>query len=569
LKEFMVRLFANPFLGCEVIAASCFVNILALASPLFVMQILRRYVTFGVDATLITLVTGALIAIILEFIFRESRMHLAKGLSQERDTTASLESFSVLTKSRLAALDRISPSKRQEVVNGISNIETAYNPNNITTIIDVPFALLFIFVLFLINPILSGIAALFLIFVFLGSSFGSLFMRTKTKNLMEKNGTINSLISTANREPETIRAFNAGQYIREVWEKQQFQQQVLRQGVSTIQSLIQTCTQSATGLMSITIVTAGAILVVQGNMDVGALIGANILSARALQPISKFSQLSSTFANARESMELYNEFKQLPLEQETGSAKEQYTGSIDFRDVGFAFPGANTPLFEGLSTTLSPGSVTIIIGSNGSGKTTLARLLTGMLEPARGQIFVDGLGLHQVSMEWWRQQIVYMPQEPSFLNASIEDNLRTAGMNADNTEINRVIDNAGLKQFIDESQDNIKTMISENGKQLSRGIRHRLALARALLTNGRLVILDEPFEGMDADGNQVVQSLILSFIQQKRTVIIFTHNKNIIKGNHILIDLNAKPTPKIEAVEMNAPSNETKQSEQQNTTSTT
>ena len=114
-----------------------------------------------------------------------------------------------------------------------------------------------------------------------------------------------------------------------------------------------------------------------------------------------------------------------------------------------------------------------------------------MLEPARGQIFVDGLGLHQVSMEWWRQQIVYMPQEPSFLNASIEDNLRTAGLNADNTEINQVIDNAGLKQFIDESQDNIKTVISENGKQLSRGIRHRLALARALLTNGRLVILDE------------------------------------------------------------------------------
>ena len=226
MKEFLVRLFANPILGCEVIAASCFVNMLALASPLFVMQILRRYVTFGVDATLVTLVTGALIAITLEFIFRESRMHLAKGLSQERDTTASLESFSVLTKSRLAALDRISPSKRQEVVNGISNIETAYNPNNITTIIDVPFALLFIFVLFLLNPILSGIAALFLIFVFLGSSFGSLFMRTKTKNLMEKNGTINSLISTANREPETIRAFNAGQYIREVWEKQQFQQKL-------------------------------------------------------------------------------------------------------------------------------------------------------------------------------------------------------------------------------------------------------------------------------------------------------------------------------------------------------
>lgn len=549
MKELLQRLLSMPMIASELVLASVFINILALAGPLFVMQVLNRYVTQGVDATLLTLVSGVLIAIILEFSLRQARLRLARGISVEHDQQTAIDSFNTLSKAKISALDQVAPETRREMVNGVTSIETAYNANNITTVLDVPFSLIFIFVLYLLEPSISLVVTCFMIIIFSTGLVSSKSQKDKTAKIQETTGIGSALLGTVTRESDTLRAFNAGDFLRESWEKHTLFIQRLRRDITSGQGLVQTITQSANSLLSVAVIGIGATLVVKGELDVGAMIGANILAARALQPISKFSQLSTAFARARQALDTFANFKELPLEDEKGSKIEAYKGGIEFRDLAFTFSGGNSPLFESLSLKLFPGSVLVVTGANGTGKSTLARLIVGLLEPSRGQIFIDGLDLQQVALEWWRKQVIYLPQEPSLINASISENIRMNRPDLKPDKMNLIINAVGLRKFIDESQNGYETEIINNGWLLSEGIRRRIALARALVTGGNIAIIDEPTESLDAEGCNAIHTILGQLVKRGCSVIIMTHDASIVKGPHFILDLNTKPQPKITRIE--------------------
>jgi ATP-binding cassette subfamily C protein LapB len=545
MNEFFRRLRQTPGLALEIGLASLFANILALAAPLFVIQVLNRYVAHGVDATLATLTTGVLLAISLEYAFRKIRMRLGQAVSAGPDTNIANAGFNVLLKVKASALKGIPQGQRQQIISATSSIEKAYGSGNIGAVFDVPFALLFVGVLSLLSPILSGIVTCFLIIIFIMGTISALRLQKDTRELIQASGASNALIHSATAEIDTVRAFNASSFLSNLWAIQLGKVQRLRRTIEARQGGTQTIIQTATALMSVLIVATGATLVVAGELDVGAMIGANILAARALMPISRFSQLGATFAEASESISILKEFAKLPLESDSGSFKPHYKGGLEFKDVSFVLPGTTTPLFESLSLTLEPGSILVIRGSNGTGKTTLTRLIAGILEPVRGHILADGLDLQQASSEWWRKQIVYMPQEPTLLNTTIRENLTTVNPEMDTQQLSKAITAAGLTSYLDESPQGLETQVTDNGRNLSLGIRRRLALARALTTDGMLVVFDEPTEGLDSEGVSCVFSTMKDLAIRGRTIIVVSHDPKIVKGAQVAIDLNIKPIPRI------------------------
>jgi len=549
MRELLSRLMASPRIAVELFVSSLFANVLALASSLFVMQVLNRYVAHGIHSTLATLVAGVLIAIVLEYIFRQTRMKIARGVSVIPDEYAAFQGFSILTRAKTSAMDKIPPETRREMVNGMQAVETAYNASNITTVLDVPFSLLFIGVLYILQPLIALIVVCFIVAVFLLGIYGARSMRKQTTDSQEANSEGSGLISTVTREADTIRAFNAGTFVRRAWRHHQGRVQGLRRDMTARQGAIQTITQSASGLMSVAVIGVGALLVIFGEMDVGLMIGANILASRALQPISKFSQLGSSFAKAREALANFEQLGDIPLEAEQGSAITDYRGAIEFRDAAFSYEASNSPLFESLNLKLDAGSVLVITGGNGTGKTTFARILMGLLEPSRGQILVDGLDLQQVAPEWWRRQVLYLPQEPSLLNATIEENLRINNPDIEVDAINQAIDAAGLRRFLDESPHGLATEVVDNGWRLSEGIRRRLALARALTSSANIAVIDEPTESLDAEGCAAVHAVLGDLARRGRTIIIMSHDANVVKGAHTVVDLNVKPIPEIRRFE--------------------
>jgi len=543
MGEFFKRLKAKPGLTAEIVAASLFANILALASPLFVIQVLNRYVGQGVDATLAALASGVLIAIALELGFRQARMKLARGLSAKNDDELSTGAFGILTTAESMALMRIPAGERREVVRGLEMVENAYTPGNITSVIDVPFALLFAVALFMLSPHLAAIAVGFLIVILIFAVQSQRSLRGPMTNLSAAQNEVSGLLNNANAATDTVRAFGGRAIMTDAWKTASERSRLLRALIARRQALVQSVTQSAQALMSVFIYSVGAWLVVHGKLDVGMLIGANILSARTLGPMIKFAQLGETFAKAENALTKVREFASLPVEPDKGAKLSQFNGQIEFRDVSFAYPGATTPLFEGLNFKLPPGGVMVVTGSNGAGKSTLAKIAAGLLQPVRGQVLADGVDLKQLDPGWWRSQLMYLPQEPTFINASLRANLEAANPDQDEETMMRILREVGLGPFVDESPDGLDRIIANGGGNMALGQRRRLAFARAMFVGGKMAVLDEPTESLDDEGTAFVYSALIDMARRGKTIIAFSRNPKIVSAATLILDLDSKPTP--------------------------
>jgi ATP-binding cassette subfamily C protein LapB len=169
-----------------------------------------------------------------------------------------------------------------------------------------------------------------------------------------------------------------------------------------------------------------------------------------------------------------------------------------------------------------------------------------LLEPVRGNIQVDGIEITQLSIEWWRENISYLPQEPQFISATLRDNIfGHHEEDLDNDKINSVIASSDLAGFIQSHPDGIDMPISQAANELSFGIKKRIALARALVNDCKLVFFDEPTESLDARGCQQIYQTLQDLLQSEKTVVIATSDPQIIQKASLVIDMNQKPSPKI------------------------
>lgn len=545
MSELFKRLKAYPTVSAELGAASLFANILALATPLFVIQVLNRYVAHGVDATLWTLTAGVVMAIAFEAAFRQLRFRIADALSRPFDRANADLIFSILSFARAEALAQIPAGQKREAAQAPDAIAQAYGAISLTAYLDAPFAVLFLFALVLLSPALAAIAFLFVLGVLVLGWANHRAQQGPASELQSTSGGRQALLDSVLGESDTVRAFTAAGPLAERWKKTMTTMDAIAARLTQRQGGAQTSIAAIQALMSTSIIAVGGMLVVSGNLDVGLLIGANILAARAMQPIARLTQMAGAMAKAKSAQETLDVFARLPRERTQGSALGEYHGGIEFKDLGFAYPGQPVPLFESLSLKLEPGSLFVVSGANGTGKTTLAKLMSGLLVPSRGQILADGVDLTQIAPEWWRRQLIYLPQEPGFINATVRENLKAFNPTLTEKALNAVIREAGLEQFFATSQEGFDMKLSAGGRNLPLGIRRRLALARALSCGGKLVILDEPVEGLDTEGAQQVGRVINALSKRGCTIIALSHDPNIIKGAPHILDLNAKPVPRL------------------------
>lgn len=550
MKELFTRMLGSKTLAGEILVASLFVNLLFLASPIFVIQILSRYIGYGFDGTLYTLTTGMVIAVVLNVGFSLVRMRMCAALGVEADKEWQDTVYEALTKVQYMALHSFPRNKIQQLLAAPRIIQAAFDSQRVTAVLDMPFYLIFLLAIYLISPLLALITFTATVVSMLTAYVNSIQIYKIDDTLRKESTGHMSSVQSAINSIESVRIHGAGPFLRSLWEKQYAAIDDVRNSVLHSRSWTTVLMQGVSALLKVAIYAVGAKLVVSGSLSVGALIGVSILSAKALHISSGFMQSMQMMGKAKAAQDLITEFSQLPYERENASHPSDFKGQMAFQDVSIVYEGQTGPLFESLTLTISSGTVLGVIGKNGTGKTTFCKMLVGLIEPTRGQVLIDGIDLRQVSPNWWRSQIMYAPQEPMFIDGTFRDNITMSAPDMDAADLDEIIRLADLKRYLDTSLHGLDSMVVDGGKTLPVGIRKRLGLARALVGGGRVAVFDEPTDGLDKEGCQAVYTILNILRKRGVTIVLVSQDPNIIQGFKTLIDLDSKPVPRVAVVKV-------------------
>lgn len=541
--EILNRLKQNPGFLTRLLIASLFVNLLALATPIYVIQVLQRYVAYGVTSTLITLVVGVILISLFEFFFKNIRHRMAREI-EPANTNIANQVMNKLNSIKTSFYAFNKKFRYDIITSHVQNVQQIFTATTTLIVIDLPFTLIFVIATFLIHYQLGLIVIIFALVPFFTNSLYASKIYDAIKKITLTSMSTARVYENLSSRNVSVRYYNLFLPIYKTWNFILNQFVTLREKAESSKNLLSSSLSLTSSFTTIAIIGWGATLAVNGEISVGALIGANILAARALMPVIKFVQSLESIKKGEESLNEIRSILKFPNEKKGGSRIESFKGNISINDLHFQYPKTKNPVFESLSCEVNPGDIVIIKGSNGSGKTTLIKSIAGILEFNRGQIFYDDLEINQLSLDWIRQHLTYLPQEPEFIDGRLLDNI-IGGAEIKESFFKDVLRRTDLENFVNSHPDGANMVMEDRGENLPVGIRKRIALARSMTVNGKLFLLDEPTAGLDEKGKNCIYNLVEDIKKSKLTLFVATADEKIIENANIVINLDSNPKPEI------------------------
>jgi len=513
----------------EALAASLLINLFALASPLFIMNVYDRVVPNHALETLWVLAIGVTIVFSFDFIMKGLRGYFIDVAGKRSDIILSATIFEKVMGIKMENR----PKSVGAFASNLSEFESFRDfltSATLTTLIDLPFLFIFLSVIYM----LGGNLALVPLAVLPLAILASIAVQKPLKNTInevfkyatQKNAT---LIESLNNL-DSIKCNGAEGQMQSKWE--QNIGQISRLGLKSrfYSSIAVNLTAFLTQMASISVVIFGVYKISEGDMTVGALIACTILTGRALAPIGQVASLLTRYHQARTSLDTLTNMMSLPVEREPGKKylhRPTFKGNIEFKNISFSYPEQPVKALDNISFKIKAGERIAFIGRIGSGKSTIEKLMLGMYEPQDGSILIDGTDIRQIDPSDLRRQIGYVPQDISLMFGSVKDNITLGSRYADDTSILHAAEVAGVTQFVNRHPDGFDMPVGEHGFSLSGGQRQSVAVARSLLLSPPIFIMDEPSNSMD-NSTEARFKEKLSEQLNKQTLILVTHRASLL-----------------------------------------
>jgi ATP-binding cassette subfamily C protein LapB len=513
----------------DVLLASLLINLFALASPLFVMNVYDRVVPNYAEETLWVLAIGMMIVAFFDAGMRALRSYFLDAAGKRADMILSATIFERVMGIRMAA----KPESVGAFANNLQEYEffrDFITSATLATVIDLPFLILFIAIMAMIG---GTIALIPLLALPVGIFIALLMQQTLKGEIAElfrfasqKNATLIESISGL----EAIKAYGAEGQFQRRWEdivgnigSQSIKVRSLSQGAVNAITLLQQ-------IVYVLVVIIGVYRISDSELTMGGLIACTIFTSRALAPLSQVASLMVRYHQAKASLESLTRLMALPTERGDDARflhRPQLGGRVEFKNVSFSYPNSPVKALEEVSFSVAEGERLAIIGRIGCGKTTLEKLILGMYQPQEGAVLVDGTDLRQIDPVDLRRNIGYMPQDTQLFHGSVKDNIVMGAGHADDATVLRAAELAGVTAFTGSHPLGFDLPVGERGAQLSGGQRQSVALARALLLSPPIYVLDEPTNAMDNSTEEQLKAKLASEIQGK-TLIVVTHRASLL-----------------------------------------
>ncbi|RXJ69798.1 type I secretion system permease/ATPase [Halarcobacter ebronensis] len=512
-----------------VIIAAILINLFVIAVPLFTMNVYDRVLPNKAVDTLWVLVTGIAIVLIFDFILKLLRAYFIEQAGQRADTRMSSKIFDQLLNIKL----NVKPSSTGMFVSRLQSFESVrefFTSATITAIVDLPFVFLFIGIIFYIGGPL-GFVSLATVII---SILFSYFMQKPLKETILKSAKEDQIKQTVLTEAvtglEIIKSVRAQNRMKTHWDKSISQTAYYGNKSHYLAQIVTYFVSFISQFSSIGIVAAGVLLANEGDITMGAIIAAMILNGRVISPVSQIVGMIVRLDRTMISLNNIDEIMKMPVERENQRhylSRPDLDGDIIFKDVSFSYKEQNFKVLKNINLKIKKGEKVGIIGKIGSGKSTIAKLLMNLYEPTEGSILIDSTELRQIDPADLRRAIGYVPQEPFLFMGTIKDNITIGDQFATDEEILRASKISGVHDFLGKHQSGYDLQVGERGDGLSGGERQSVTLARALVSNPNILILDEPTNSMDDLSEEAFKSKLADIVKDK-TVIIITHRPSIL-----------------------------------------
>ncbi|VVM59388.1 Toxin RTX-I translocation ATP-binding protein [Pseudomonas fluorescens] len=519
----------SRWLYSDALLASLLINLLGLMVPLFVMQTYDRVVPNQAVSTLWVLVAGLFIGTAFEMVLRMVRAHLLDQAGKKTDLILSATLFERITgmsmKARPATIGGFAQSIHD--FQGLREFLTAVT---LTSIIDLPFVALMLVVVGLLGGWLVVIP---LIAFPLAVGF-ALIIQIRLRDTVEKSLSLGAVRQALLIETlgglETLKANGAESERQYHWEQTNGAIARLDAHARNLSSLASNGTLFIQQFCGMATIVAGVYSIIAGNLSVGALVATYMLGSRVLAPLGQIAGLITRYQQAQLTMRSTDALMALPQERQAEQQALEHTslkGGVAVSHVSFRYPGQTAAALNDVNLTLQPGERIGIVGRSGSGKSTLGRLLMGFYHPDEGQVLLDNLDLRQLDIADLRSQIGYVAHDLPLLAGSLRDNLTLGARHVSDARMLEVAELTGVTELARQHPQGFDRPVGERGQLLSGGQRQAVLLARALLLEPPILILDEPTSHMDNSSEEQLRQRLLDWVPGK-TVLLVTHRTSML-----------------------------------------
>lgn len=504
--------------------AGLLVNVLAVATSLFVMNVYDRVVPNNATETLVVLATGTTIAIAFEFVARTLRAYFLDVAGKKADLALGGQIFAQALGMQLAAR----PASAGAFASQLREFEAVRDfitSVTLTAVMDLPFVAFFLFVVALIGGPLYLAPLLAVPVILVVGLLAQIPLALATRANLQEGAMRHGLLVESLEGLEMLKAMRAEGQLQGRYEDYTALTGRSANRARLISSTVVNFTGVVQQVVTVAVVCWGVHLIAAGELTVGALIACVMLTGRALAPLQQVAALMMRYQHARAAHATLDRIMRQPVERPPGAQfteRAEVRGDIALVDVHFTYPGAGVPTLNGVNLSIAAGERVAILGRVGSGKSTLLKLLPALYAPTRGSVRVDGIDVAQFDPADLRRRIGYVAQDAMLFHGSLRDNIALGLPHADDAQVLRAARLAGLESLIDGHPSGLQLIIGERGQGLSGGQRQAVSIARALLLEPPILLLDEPSSAMDHNSEARFIRDLGDFVRD-RTLVLVTH----------------------------------------------
>ncbi len=514
----------------DALFVSFFVNLLALAAPVFVLQVYDRVVFHAGISTLQGLVVGMAIVILFDYVLRQARSRIFQSVAVKLDVSVGRALYDKVMGLPLRALEGRPAAYWQALFRDADTVRNAISGPSAALVTDLPFAVLFLILIFVLAPPVAWVLALCLmLFVLLAWRSGRA-MRESAARERESTQSREGLLSELIQARATVKALALGEALKPRWENRHAAAITLSRERGQISDGHQALAGAMALMTTVAMTSVGALAILDQRMTIGSLIAANMLGSRLIAPFTQLVSQWRVLTQLRQAIARLDGVFVLDHERTDAAVSlGRPKGQVRLETVTFAYDGRTAPVLGGIDGRIGPGGLHGVIGRNGCGKSTLLKLIAGLYVSQDGRVLLDEADIKQFTRRDLAGWISYLPQECVLFAGTIRDNIAIANPAATDEAVIEAAERALVHQYIIDQPDGYATTLAEAGGRLSGGLRQRIALARTFLGAPPVMLLDEPTSDLDNDAERDLAQTLREMARTS-TIVAVTHSPALLNA---------------------------------------